>query len=400
MSRLRTVGLALAAIGVAGFLLGLAGRRDTPPPTELARGEVFRFTAVVAGRDVEYQAPGERRGWGNRTDTILFVNVAGDLIDLVAIPRDTLVELPRVGPQRINTAYAYGGVRGLRGAVETLLGVRVDYHAVITMEFFKEVVDALGGVEVFVPAPMRYTDVAGELEIDIPAGLVHLDGELASQYVRFRGFIGSDLGRIDRMKDLIARLAAKARTPAVIAAIPGLIRAVLEEVETDLPVRLLQGLAARAGRAHLNLATLPVEERTTLLGNVEAQVLIAEPERVDEFLTAQFGAPARHTARFPEARVLITDRSGIPGLAREATKAFVELGLPEPAVRVRPDLGEPTAVRVGPSNLAAGAFYGDLLHVGVNQVNQLFLDAEVEIVFGNDAAERFPVLAALAEMSR
>lgn len=399
MNRLRTAGLALAAIGVAGFLFGLSARRDAPPPTELSRGEVFRFTAVVAGRDAEYSAPGERAGWGNRTDTILFVNVAGDLIDLVAIPRDTLVELPRVGPQRINTAYAYGGARGLRGAVESLLGVRVDYHAVITMDFFKDVVDALGGVEVFVLAPMQYTDVAGELEIDIPAGLVHLDGELASQYVRFRGFIGSDLGRIDRMKDVIGRLAAKARTPAVISAIPGLIRAMIEQVETDIPVGLLQGLAARAGRARLNLATLPVEEGTTLLGNVEAQVLIADPERVDDFLTAQFGAPARRTARLPEARVLITDRSGIPGLAREAARAFVELGLPEPAVRVRPDLGEPTAVRVGPDSLAAGAFYGDLLHVGVTQVNQLFLDADVEIVFGNDATSRYPVLAALAEVS-
>lgn len=400
MNRWRAAGLALAALGLAGFLFGLVARPEAPPQAELSRGQEFGFTAVVAGRDNEYSGPGVRAGWGNRTDTILFVNVAGEAIDLVAIPRDTLVVLPQVGPRRINTAYAYGGAQGLRAAVESLLGVRVDYHAIITMEFFKDVVDALGGVEVFVPAPMRYTDLAGALEIDIPAGLVHLDGQQALHYVRFRGFIGSDLGRIDRMKDLIARLAAKARTPAVVSAIPGLIRAVTREVETDLPLGLLQGLAARADSARLNLATLPVEEGVALIGGLQAQVLLARPERVDAFLTARFGAPARRTAQVPEVRVLITDRSGIPGLGREAARAFLALGLPEPGVRVRPDLGQPSAVRVDPRNLAAGAFYGELLHLGVSQVNQLFLDTDVEIVLGQDAAERFPVLASLAGVDR
>lgn len=400
MNRWRAAGMALAALGLAGFLIGLVARPEIPPPTELARGEEFRFTAVVAGRDTEFSGPGVRAGWGNRTDTILFVNVAGEAIDLVAIPRDTLVDLPRVGQRRINTAYAYGGAPGLRGAVESLLGVRVDYHAIITMDFFKKVVDALGGVEVFVSAPMRYTDLAGGLEIDIPAGLVHLDGRLALDYVRFRGFIGSDLGRIDRMKDLIGRLAAKARTQAVVSAIPGLIRAVREEVETDLPLGLLQGLAARADSAQLNLATLPVEEGMALIDGLQAQVLFARPERVDAFLTARFGAPARRTAQVPEVRVLITDRSGIPGLGREAARAIVALGLPEPQVRIRADQGQPSAVRVDPGNLAAGAFYGELLRLGVSQVNQLFLDTDVEIVLGQDAAERYPVLAARAGVGR
>jgi polyisoprenyl-teichoic acid--peptidoglycan teichoic acid transferase len=127
------------------------------------------------------------------------VSIVNDDVTLIAIPRDLYLDAWQAP---INAMYYYQGAEGLRRTVEEVLGLPVDYYAIINLDVFQHVVDALGGVEVNVPYRMRYVDVAGGLDIDLQPGPQTLDGKRAGDFVRFRETVRGDYDRIDRVKTL------------------------------------------------------------------------------------------------------------------------------------------------------------------------------------------------------
>ena len=138
---------------------------------------------------------------GTRSDTMMLVRAdpgSGE-VKLLSIPRDLLVEVGPGVQDRINAAYAYGGVEQAKAAVENATGVTVDRYAVVSFAGFEEVVDAMGGVEM---------DVEDELppKYGIEDGPQTLDGRQALYYARFRGTPDADLGRIERQQRLVAAL--------------------------------------------------------------------------------------------------------------------------------------------------------------------------------------------------
>ena len=179
---------------------------------------------VVAGRDLLYgegtSEPiygegGAIVGWtfdgavttrGVNTDTILYVNVIGAEVTMIAIPRDLFVG---EGTRRINGVLAREGAEGLVRRVETLVGLPIDYYAIIDLEIFQSAVDALGGVEVNVPKRMYFRDVAGGLTIDLQPGPQRLDGQAASEFVRYRQFTRGDIDRLDNVKRLAYAMLAR-----------------------------------------------------------------------------------------------------------------------------------------------------------------------------------------------
>jgi LCP family protein required for cell wall assembly len=196
---LQLLGLLLAASGLVGFWMN----RDVPRAqlTEVQRELLgiqsgdLHLSFVVAGRDrmyyqdmstpvygrdgsiVAWNYRGPRSADGTNTDTILYVSVVNDDVTLIAIPRDLYLDPWQT---RINAMYHYQGAEGLRRTVEEILGVPIDYYAVINLDVFEHVVEALGGVEVDVPHRMRYVDVAGGLDIDLQPGSQTLDGKRAA----------------------------------------------------------------------------------------------------------------------------------------------------------------------------------------------------------------------------
>ena len=155
---------------------------------------------------------------GTRTDVIFVVSFNSDTkkINLLSIPRDTKVKMTdemiesleernrgdfipyRDGQQgvcKINEVHAYAG-EGYRNEfsmmmIEDLLGIKLDYYVKFTTETFKEVVDAIGGVDFEVADDMYYNDPEQGLYINLKAGYQHLDGDKAEQLVRFRaGYAG------------------------------------------------------------------------------------------------------------------------------------------------------------------------------------------------------------------
>ena len=149
------------------------------------------------------------------TDTILLVHVPALWSDtratMVSIPRDSYVEIPDYGTNKINAAFALGGAPLLAQTVEQATGVRLDHYAEVEFDGFATLVDAVGGVTMCPPEPI--SDPLAN--IDLPAGCQKLDGRNALGYVRTRATPRADLDRMVNQRQFMSTLMHRAGSPTV-----------------------------------------------------------------------------------------------------------------------------------------------------------------------------------------
>lgn len=348
---LQLAGLIIAVVGLAGFWLN----RDIPK-TDLTeeqlevlgidpveKGEVFHASFVVAGRDYDissYASPcryvngncvrdkvGKFR-LGNRTDTILYVNIIGDKLTMIAIPRD--IYLPQ-WQAKINEMYGYQGAEGLQESVEEIVNLPVDYYAIINIDIFEDFVDALDGVDINIPYRMYYQDAAAGLTIDFKEGPAHLDGEDAAKFVRYRETFRGDYDRIDNVKRLAYAMLARIKELHVRTAFktPELASAFFSNIETNASPALIQKLIPRLSKLSLEAATLPTLE---VEGSSRLEL---EPLKIERFLANTFGGEARVFTQAPEVNLLITNRSGVDGLEAFYKERLVTMGVPKDRIITR-----------------------------------------------------------------
>lgn len=216
---------------------------SSPVPDRTDNGMIAAedsLNVLVVGSDenVDY-------GVSGRADAILLVHVdlSDETLYILSIPRDTLVEIPGYGQDKINHAYAYGGIELLKSSVEGLLNVPMDYYATTDFNGFADIVDVLGGVEIDVDKRMYYQTYDGL--IDIQAGLQTLNGEQALQYVRYRQDALGDITRVSRQQNFLTALVDQCLDVSIIPKLPQLVSVVMESVNTDLPVRDIVKLSFR-----------------------------------------------------------------------------------------------------------------------------------------------------------
>ncbi len=150
-----------------------------------------------------------------RTDTIMVVHIpglgSGAPTTMVSIPRDSYVNIPGYGEDKINAAFAEGGAPLLAQTVEQATGLRLDHYVEVGFGGFAGLVDALGGVDVC-PADPINDPLAG---IDLPAGCQTLDGRNALGYVRSRATPRADLDRMVHQREFMAAVLHRASSPLV-----------------------------------------------------------------------------------------------------------------------------------------------------------------------------------------
>ena len=151
----------------------------------------------------------------SRTDTILLVHIPGVLSAeppvLVSIPRDSYLEIPGWGTDKVNAAFAEGGAPLLARTIEQATGLRVDHYAEVGFGGFSAVIDALGGVRICLPEPIN-DPLAG---VDLPAGCQAVDGRAALGYVRSRDTPRADLDRMVHQREFMAALLERISSPGV-----------------------------------------------------------------------------------------------------------------------------------------------------------------------------------------
>lgn len=141
-----------------------------------------------------------------RSDAIMLARLSGDRqhVQFVSIPRDSWVDIPGRGKNKINAAYSFGGPSLLIQTVEQLTGVRIDHFAAISFDELISMTDQLGGVDVEVAetttnGPYTFT-----------AGLNHLDGDMARWYVGQRyDLAGGDFDRVKRQQNYLRSMFGK-----------------------------------------------------------------------------------------------------------------------------------------------------------------------------------------------
>lgn len=212
----------------------------------------------------------EREGDRGRSDTMMLLHYDAkrNKAQLMSIPRDTRVKLPKYGYQKINAAYTLGGPALAKQALEDLTGLHVDYYLKVTLDGFPEVVDALGGVFVDVKTRMSYDDPYQDLHIHFEPGRQKLDGERALEYVRWRGDARSDLGRADRQKEFLVAAFRRALSPAGLWRAPLVLYAAGRCLETDIPLLAQPGIVGALAVAYLKgIETSTVPGTTANIGD-------------------------------------------------------------------------------------------------------------------------------------
>jgi LCP family protein required for cell wall assembly len=154
---------------------------------------------------------------GQRTDTIMVAHIPDNDTKptLLSLPRDSEVEIPGQGVNKINAAFSIGGAPLLVKTVEGATGLRIEHYAEISFGGFAGIVDAIGGVEMDIPAEMRDTKTGAV----IPAGKQTLDGVQALAFVRMRyseATPRSDLDRVVNQRKFIGALAGEIASPGVL----------------------------------------------------------------------------------------------------------------------------------------------------------------------------------------
>lgn len=180
-----------------------------------------------------------------RADTIVFLSISPKTKDalILSIPRDTRVEIPGRGMDKINHAYAFGGESLISEAVSSFLDVPIHFYAVVDFNGFVYIIDELGGVEIDVEKEMYYVDKAGGVEINLHPGKQILDGEKALQYIRFRYDKLGDLGRIKRQQKLALAVIKKMINFDSITKIPQISEGMKGYIETNIEARYTVALA-------------------------------------------------------------------------------------------------------------------------------------------------------------
>ena len=242
-----------AAISAAiGAITALLAPVEPPVITRVLDATGFNYTSsnrsgyrlsrpvniLILGIDgVPEAAANSPKIFEGRSDTILLLHLdpRDKSISLLSVPRDTQVEVPGIPFSKISEANARGGAALAARLVSRMLNnTKIERYVRVSSNAFRELVDLLGGVEVFVPRAMSYTDSAQKLKINLAQGWQTLNGEQAEQFARFRNDGLGDIGRIQRQQSLIQDIRNRLASPSVFVRLPQIVRLMQKYVDTNL----------------------------------------------------------------------------------------------------------------------------------------------------------------------
>jgi len=220
-------------------------------------------------------------------------------------PRDLWVQIPgieqnlKTDHQKLNTAYAHGGPQAgpslLANTLDLNFGLKVDHYIVANMNVFAEVVDALGGLDVTIPAGgidgRTTTDRSARLVF--PEGPQHLNGEQALTLARMRK--GSVFQRTEHQNMVMCALRKRVESPETILRLPAIIDSFMKNIQTDLTPEQISQLAClgtQMPRSNIVFASFPRE----LFKSAEVYDLVLEQ---DVFIwQADFDRLRRYVSQF------------------------------------------------------------------------------------------------------
>jgi len=226
------------------------------------------------------------------SDTMLLLRFDpnGDRLTVLSLPRDTQTEIEGYGVRKINEANLHGGAALTAQTVSNLLeGVPIDRYVRINIQGIEKLIDALGGVTLYVPKDMKYTDFSQHLYIYLKAGKQHLDGEKAVQFLRFRHDTYGDIGRVQRQQMLIRSVVEQALKPQTILKMPEILSVIKTHIDTNLTAEELVAMAGFAGQTpRQNVQMLMLPGNFSGDGKKEVSYWLPSPEKIHTMVVQHF----------------------------------------------------------------------------------------------------------------
>lgn len=399
-------GLSLAALTLGG--LAVLSTPGSAGQAALSADGLPHFTLLLAGRDIVYcyyrtpcRDQDQRSGLLQppNTDTLMLIRVDGARVNVLNIPRDTNVgdfdPALKWAEQKVNSRYWAGGPQALTQAAETITGERVDAYMVVRTDYVARVIDALGGLDVTVPqGGIEWVDQAAGVDLKLPAGNHHLDGEQAVLYLRVRKGFGDDYGRIDHQKQALTQLAGRLRSAQGLAALPTILGGVGNGVETNADPAWLPALLPHLGDLKLSFATLPTTPIPGTFNLAVNREALARVWGTGGAAVGGAGTAAGTAPSLPDVTVRVVDASGA-GLGPALERALRTLGYGRVSVRAAPQSGEASQVFTG-QDVEAASQLADTLGLPRLQGERFPVEAgEVGILLGDDARRSLAALGAL-----
>ena len=293
-----------------------------------------------------------------RTDTMIVLTIDPENMTagILSIPRDLWVRIPGYSENRINTAHYTGDLKKFPGggpalAIKTVqhnLAITIHYYVRVNFRGFVEAIDTIGGIDIYVEKeiddPLYPDNAYGYDPLYIPAGLQHMDGELALKYARTRHG-GSDFDRLRRQQQVIMAVRDKVLRfellPQLLPKLPELLKTVGDAVQTDLQLDEMRNLVQLAGQIddeHIKTAVIDSSMTVPTTTPNGAQVLIPIPDKIRAVVDEIFSTPTEEVADEEEteereklaaegAKIIVHNGSTVGNLAAQTSALLKEHGL-------------------------------------------------------------------------
>jgi LCP family protein required for cell wall assembly len=333
--------------------------------------------------------------FAGRSDTMLLVQVDPDTntASVLSIPRDTQVHIPRVGIHKINHANLEGGADLAAQVVSrNLNGVTIDRYVRISTEAFRELIDLVGGVEVFVPQRMQYDDNTQDLHIDLQPGWQVLNGDQAEQFARFRRDGYGDVGRVQRQQQLLRALRDRLTSPTVIPKLPAAVELFQDYIDTNLSLDEMLALVnfgLNLEQDSFRMVMLP--GRFSNPDEYIASYWIIDLEGRDQVMQEYFaigplGLVAAASRDFNHLRIAVQNATGEPELGRHVADYLQEHGFDNVyLIQDWPDHQQQTQIIAQRGDLHGAAMLESVLGVGdVVAASTGDLQSDLTIRVGSD----------------
>ena len=280
---------------------------------------------------------------------------------MLSVPRDLWVAIPGYGQERVNAAYELGGPQTAKQTISNVLGQPIDRYVVIGLQGVRDVVDAVGGVDITVPQAIHDatypTDDYGYQVVDIPAGRQHMDGDTALKYARTR-HQDSDFARTARQQQVVAAVRNAMLNPVNWPRLPAVAAALSTSIKTDISPLDAIALGAAVLRSpgdadHLVIDTSLANEVTGADGAYLLQPKPSLQQTVAQFLSHPSSTPLS---------VEVLNAAGIAGLAGRTADRLSQAGFTvanvadAPARQAQTSIAARPAARPPPSRSPRGGY--------------------------------------------
>ncbi|MBN2003810.1 MAG: LCP family protein [Anaerolineae bacterium] len=272
--------------------------------------------------------PGEKIA---RTDVIMIVSIFPDVpsVSMISVPRDYYAWIPNWGLDKINTAYLRagptkypgGGPALVKATIEYNFGIPIHYYALVDFSSYRQIVDAVGGVDLIIECPVHDTypdeeSTTGLTDIDLEPGAHHLDGKFALWYVRSR-WNTSDFDRHRRQQQVLRAILVQALNQNMILRVNELWGVYQDAVETDMGLSELLYLAPIASRLDMRDIKSRFIRGETLLYSMTAPnggaVLVPKYDALAGFVQEAAQPPVASRATQRAFRVEVWNGTGNTG---------------------------------------------------------------------------------------